>query len=135
MWILVYFVSGVPSALQKRILKTAIGIYWHKFWPCSRICTSHSSTLMIGNGQGEDDRSRPPPINTLPQNYFLKVSSTHDTIDKVQQSITIALQQIDRNFSDCHKAALSFYQELSQYHALQLETQKALSVRHKHKRP
>lgn len=64
----------------------------------------------------------------LPRAYYEKIAATHDSIDKVQQSITVALQQIDKNFSDCYKCALSLYQELAQYHALQLETRKALEV-------
>ena len=66
----------------------------------------------------------------IPRAYYEKIAATHDSIDKVQQSITIALQQIDRNFSDCYKCVLSLYQELAQYHALQLETRKALEVVH-----
>lgn len=64
----------------------------------------------------------------LPKAYYEKIAATHDSIDKVQQSIIAALQQIDKNFSDCYKSALTLYQELAQYHALQLESRKALEV-------
>ena len=76
-----------------------------------------SSTL-----DGQDARA-------APQGYFDKIATSHDTLDKVQQGITNTLQQIDKHFSDCHEAALVFYQALAQYHAVQHALLEAMQVR------
>lgn len=66
----------------------------------------------------------------LPQSYFQKMIQSHDTIEKVQQSITMTLQQIDKNISSCHLLALNFYSELSKYNIIQNQINDVLSVRY-----
>lgn len=41
-----------------------------------------------------------------------------DTVDKVEQTITLTLQEIDQNIAACHKLTLSIYSLLNQYNQL-----------------
>lgn len=67
-------------------------------------------------------------INLLPQNYFQKISITHDSLDKLSSSTLLVLQQIDKYFSDCHQSALQFYQKLIKYRDIQSKLGESLSI-------
>lgn len=75
-----------------------------------------------------DNTSNQSIINLLPQNYFQKISITHDSSDKLSSSILLVLQQIDKYFSDCHQSALQFYQKLIRYRDIQSKLGESLSA-------